>query len=174
MAGALIGLLFVAISVAGDRLAREESASQVQRIRANAALIAFINTLTVSLFALLPGEMIGTASLIVALLGLAFMLASLLSLVRLRQVRFASVRDGAFLVGLAVIFVLQLLAGISLQYRPADAGSVRTIATLVIVCFLVGISRAWELIGGPSIGITHEVVAIVRDHKSAGDGTGES
>ena len=46
-------------------------------------------------------------------------------------------------------------------------GPVQAIATLVIVCFLVGIARAWELIGGPSTGITHEVAALVRGDEGA-------
>jgi uncharacterized membrane protein YGL010W len=161
VAGALIGLLFVAISVAGRRLAGTEASAQLHRIRASAALIAFNNALAVSLFALLPGE-IGGTSLSVALVGLAFVLASLLSLYRLRQVKWASVRDGIFLIGLVIIFVIQLVQGLAIQRNPAEADSVRTIAMLVIACFFVGIARAWELIGGPSIGITHEVVALVR------------
>jgi hypothetical protein len=77
-------------------------------------------------------------------------------------VRWSTARDALFLVGLTATFVIQTLQGVDLLDRPGDAGAVNTIAILVVVCFLIGISRAWELIGGPSFGITHEVVALVR------------
>jgi hypothetical protein len=163
VAGALIGLLFVAISVAVDRLKREEGA-QVHRIRAVAALTAFTNAIAVSLFALIPGEKIGITSVVVAATGLLFVAASLSSLARLHQLRWAGVRDALFLLGLIVVFVLQFVEGLGVIANPANSGDVNTIAILVVCCFLIGIARAWELIGGPSIGIAHEVTALVRSH----------
>jgi hypothetical protein len=169
VAGALVGLLFVAISVSAERLAREEASAQVLRIRANAALIAFTNALAVSLFALIPGDLIGGASLVVAVLGLFFVAGSSLSLVRLRQLRTVTRRDLLFFAGLLILFVYQLVAGISVSVRPSDADSVDTLGVLVIACFLIGVFRSWELIGGPSIGFGHEVVALVRGETAPGD-----
>ena len=173
MAGALIGLLFVAISVAGERLAKAGATAQLHRIRAHAALLAFLNALAVSLFSLIPGDQIGTAAAVVSSVGLMFVVASLLSLVRLRQVRRVTRRDWLFIAGLAVAFVLQLNAALAVIRRPGDSGSVEVLAYLVTACFFIGIARAWELIGGPSIGLGGEVIALVRGTEPDQDGGGE-
>jgi hypothetical protein len=168
-AGALIGLLFVAISVASGRVAQVKAGAQLYRVRASAALTAFTNALTVSLFALIPGHKIGPAVAVVAVGGLTFVAAALLSLIRLHQGRWDTLRHALLLIVLAVTFVFQLIEGIEVITQPGDSGAVNAIAVLVIVCFLIGIARAWELIGGPSIGFTQEVTALVRSHQHSAD-----
>jgi len=170
VAGALVGLLFVAVTVASEKLEPAAEGSQVNRIRASAALTAFTNALAVSIFALIPGHTIGPTAVAVGAGGILFVTASLLSLVRLHTVDGRTLRDSVFLVGQIVTFVALLTSGIQVIVNPGNSGAVETIAVLVAISFLIGIDRAWELVGGPSIGIGQELVALLRDRKrGAGD-----
>lgn len=161
-AGALIGLLFVAISVSVGRLEQQTVDARLHRIRASASFTAFINALAVSLFSLVPGHKIGPTALVVAAFGLFFVAASLLSLLRGRHLGWRVARDAGFVLGLTVVFVVQFAEGVDVWTHPGDSGAVNTIAVLVVICFLIGISRAWELIGGPEIGLVRELSASVR------------
>lgn len=166
VAGALIGLLFVAISVSQERLAGTGE-SHLHRVRASAALTAFTNALAVSLFALVPGNKIGWAAVAVAVVGLLFVAASLILLIRTRTLRWRDATDLIFLLGLAATFIVQLFCGARVAANPADTDTMRTIAIVVIVCFFIGIARAWELIGGPNIGFSHEVGAVLKGRDGA-------
>lgn len=161
VAGALIGLLFVAVSVAQERLT-SENADPAHRVRASAALTSFGNALAVALFGLVPGVGLRGPAFVVGVLGLLFVVASLLSLFRVRDSRPVPPSDVLFLAGLVAVFALQLYYALRLISNGADVGAARGIAVLVIVCFFIGIARSWELVGGPSIGLTHELMAIVR------------
>jgi hypothetical protein len=169
----LIGLLFVALSISKDRFAGSQQMAQVSRVRAAAALTAFLNALTVSMFAMVPGIGVRWPTVIVAILGLAFVAGALLSLLRVRRSQPGALRDGVFLAGLVVMLVVQLVAGVKLILHPDNTGPVQAIAVIVIVCLLVGIARAWELIEGPSIGLRSVLVDIARTGWDEGHGSPE-
>ena len=115
VAGALIGLLFVAISVAHERL--EEDAPHIHRVGGRAALTAFVNALTVSLFGLSRARSSAGRRVAVSILGLLFVVASMLSLWRVRRRgrvgRARATRCSSC--SLAVVFVIQLDGGLELR-----------------------------------------------------------
>ena len=160
VAGALIGLLFVAVSVSHDRLIAEDT-EYVHRVRASAALTSFTNALSISLFALVPGVGLGDTAVVVGAVGLLFVVASLLSLIRVRAAQPVSGRDLFFLVSLVVTCGLEVFFGVRLASRGHDPSAADTIAAAVVVCFLIGVARSWELVGGPSFAVFSEVRGLV-------------
>ena len=94
------------------------------------------------------------------------MLASLLSLVGGGD---RSARDFVILGLLTVTFGAQLLTGLCNTGHPAALGVQQTIAIIVVICFLSGIARSWELIGGPRIGVGFELHALLRHRRQTTD-----
>jgi hypothetical protein len=167
VAGALVGLLFVAVSVTMERMA-ERGETQIHRVRASAALSAFTNALVLSLFALAPGGGLAVAAIVASGLGLSHVVGSTMSLMRLRTPRPSELTDSLFLVSLAVIYVFELLSGIRLAGDASAHGPNQTLPLLLIFCFTIGIYRAWDLIGGPSIGVVGELRAFARGRHHEG------
>jgi hypothetical protein len=145
VAGALIGLLFVAISVSPDKLSGAH-ASVEHQVRAGAAFSALINALVVALVALLPGENLGVATISLAAVGLSSTVA--LAIVFFRN-RPAKIRPGQLLL-LAIphfLYALELANGIVLQGPGQHLSQIGNQGGLAIGFFVFAIARAWELVG---------------------------
>jgi hypothetical protein len=152
--GALVGLLFVAISVRPGGVAIEGEA--ISRIRAIAALSALLDALFVSLIALLPSShALGPSAIGLGASGLLSMLTLLaIAVAGHRQLAwFQSVRMVMLGLGQGATFVLQIVNGVNLRSHHNSISDVNTQAVLVIVLFAFGVARAWEYVGGQKTGV---------------------
>jgi len=161
VAGTLIGLLFVAISVSPhkDVGVRAPLAFQVQ---AAVAFTALVPALVIALFALLPGQSLGTVAVIVAVGGISPTIGMTVLSLRGRPGR----RQLAGLIIIPVIgllYILQLLNGIDLILHPGDPGAIQSQGILVVVFFLIAIARAWQLLGARDTGLAAVVADLVRE-----------
>ena len=165
-AAALIGLLFVAVTVAATR---EETRAQRVRTgrRAAAALTAFSNVLSTSLIALIPDTNPGYPATVIGALGVLFTLAS----ARLLFSRGADSRPGRllFVLGLLVLFGSQLWFGIRALLHPGEDGALGGIAGVMVASLAVGVSRAWELVGFEDVGLFQSVRVLFRGDKAQAD-----
>jgi hypothetical protein len=166
VAGALIGLLFVAISVRPAAAAR--TAPIATRLGALVALSAFLNALFLSLLALLPGAPFGQASVALALVGIVAMVVLVVQLVTHGRDRpWALLRGLVLLVGQGLLYLLQLQDGLGLAARPGTTPPIDHLATLLLVFFALGVARAWQFAGADNPSLLGTLAAV------AGLGTGE-
>jgi hypothetical protein len=164
IAGALIGLLFVAISVSPEKLTGDTARTDHQ-VRAAAAFSALVNTLVIALVALLPRASLGEAGLILAAAGLATTAGLIVVLYR----EHGTVKRGEatmFLIMLA-LYGLQLVNSIKLDAAPHDVSRVNDQGLLAIGFFLFGIARAWQLVGAREFNLLSTVAAMV--HRPGGE-----
>jgi hypothetical protein len=166
VAGALIGLLFVAISVSPEKLAGDRASADHQ-VKAGAAFSALVNTLVIALVALLPGGGLGAASIALASTGLASTVGLIIFLWREHQ---EAIRVGqvSLLVILIVLYGLQLANGIHLEASPRDLSAVDNQGVLSMVFFLFAIARAWQLVGARDTSLLSTVAGMAQRQVSQG------
>jgi hypothetical protein len=151
-AGTLTGLLFVALSVERGEI-RAAGAAVIREVRSAAALLAFSNALTVSLFSLVPGTNEGYPSLSLGVIGLLFIAAAIRSIVTSGTTRREKLRQFGLIRLLVLIFGTQLIAGIVAVNNPRSTSAGEAIGYALVASLLVGVGRAWELVGNRDTGI---------------------
>lgn len=135
-AGALIGLLFVAVSLRPAAVFGP-TAPRRNRMIAESAFIALVNPFMLSLWALLPHARMGAAA---ALLGVIALLLTLYLHSRL------SYRGSRVLLAFSFVgYGLQLGCACLLLARPHDAGVAEDLAGLMLVSLSLALARAWTL-----------------------------
>jgi hypothetical protein len=166
-AGALTGLLFVALSVA-PRSRVGQQPDVIRQVRAGAALLAFTNALAVSLFGLVPHNEIGYPAVVVGVGGLLFALGGVRSILADPAARPRIRSQLALIVLLVGVFGFEIGAGIDSIVTPHTDAPIDVIGNVLAASLLIGIARSWELVGDRDTGIVSSVAALAGHDRHLG------
>jgi hypothetical protein len=158
-AATLIGLLFVAMSIAQGR--SQAHPQEIREFRAAAALLAFTNAFSVALFGLVPGTNVGIPSGIVGLIGVLFTAAGVRTIVALDMEKEERRRQLVLVIALLLVFGYELVYGIQLMIDSHHGGALTAVALGLIASLLIGIGRAWELVGAWDTGLFASVGRLI-------------
>lgn len=158
-AATLTGLLFVAMSVAKTRTASHPPV--IREFRAAAALLAFTNPLTVSLFGLVPGTNIGYPATVLGVVGVLFTAAGIRTTFTLPELRHRRRAQMYLILLLLLNFGFELVYGLRLIENPHRTGSLTAIGDVLVASLLIGIARSWELVGDWDTGLVSSLALLI-------------
>jgi hypothetical protein len=144
--GALVGLLFVAVSIAPEQIVASQAPVERQVV-AGTAFTALLNAFFISLSALIPHFYIGFFILPFSFLCLITSLIQTWRLLK-RTRNWQSLLRRAYLVLLSVtLYGLEMWNGYQLLTDPSQPGNVYGLISCLLGAFGLGLIRAWELLG---------------------------
>lgn len=163
---ALIGLLFVAVSIAPERIFGSD-ASGDRTYRASSAFFVLGNGLFVSLGGLLPQLNLGAVLVAAGAVGL---LNTLMLVIDLWQRGRRELGRGLLLAtGSFAIFGGEVSNGVGLFRRPDAVAAVYVVTYLVLGGYVIGLARAWELVGGRDYSLLMTVLLPTVLHRGRAD-----
>jgi hypothetical protein len=169
-AGTLTGLLFVALSV--DRGVTRVGTGVIHEVRTAAALLAFTNALAIALYSLVPGTNVGYPSSIFGVIGILFTAAAIRSILTSRSTRRQERQQIGLIRILLLIFGTELVAGIVVLVNPQSSTAAEIIGYALVASLVLGIGRAWELVGNRETGVVASLAILVGRppaHQGSGD-----
>ncbi len=156
---ALIGLLFVAISIAPERVFGTAATGDRQAF-AVSAFILLGNIFFISLAALLPYLNIGLAIVVAGGSGLVNTLLLGVDIWQ-RRLRWGG-RGSTLLLGSLAIYVLETWWGSELLRQRDRTSALENVSAVLLVAYAVALARAWELLGGQDYSLIRTGVALIR------------
>jgi hypothetical protein len=151
---ALIGLLFVAVSVAPERIFGGQAETQRQA-QAVSAFSALANVFFISMTSLIPGVVLGLVVVATAAASSLQLLGLLLRahLWRSEGSALHFVRGLLLFVASAAIYGTELYLGVVLLQKPTDSGVLAGLLEVLLGAYAIGLGRAWQLLGAPRTGL---------------------
>ncbi len=143
---ALIGLIFVAVSIAPEKTVMVGAPLERQAVAAS-AYTALLNAFFISLFALIPGTSIGWVALVMSCSGLWSTVFLGWSLLKHPAGWQSTMRRLFMILAGIILYGYELYAAILLINEPSNTSASFTLATLVGVAYGLGLLRAWQLLG---------------------------
>jgi hypothetical protein len=116
-----------------------------------------------------PGNNIGYPAAVFAVVGILFTAAGTRSIFSGRVPRRHVPRQLALIALLLAAFAFELAGGIVLILHPHSNGAAELVSNLLVGLLIIGIVRAWELVGDRSTGILSSI-AVLAGHDHNPDG----
>jgi hypothetical protein len=151
-AATLIGLLFVAVSIAPEATVMESAPVERQAVAAS-AFTALVNVFFIAAGAQIPRINIGGLVTLFGGIGLLGTAALLRPLLRTGATRPNQVRRLILVAVSLVMYLSETWQGLLLLRRPTDIGSLYTLCGLLMGVIGLSLIRAWQLLGVRRYGI---------------------
>jgi hypothetical protein len=140
-AAAMIGLLFVAISLRSDIVFGENAPARVKTL-AGSSFTGLVNAFSLSLLAIIPSTNIGVGMIILAV-------ACLYSTWNLHSHALGATQYR--LIALTTLtYLAQFAGGVTLLARPHSSWIVNGLSYVIFASFVLSLTRAWQLIQAES------------------------
>ena len=153
-AAALIGLLFVAVSVRDDTIFGPNAMPGGEAL-AITAFVGLVNSFVVSLLGLIPKANIGEPAVIMAVI-------SIVAIVRLQR-RLHTGRNRIVLAITLLAYTAQFGFGVLLLVDSHDSDQLINLSFIVFVTLIVSLQRAWSLLKGKHLASARGT-AVTGDH----------